>query len=278
MRVLRFVSVLLILSTATVLHAADAVPGRPYLALGDSVPFGFINNAGFAYLNPDNFIGYPSYVGQALLFDTVNASCPGETSGSFLSSSAPDRGCHFYRSQVPLHVAYSSSQMDFAVAFLKSHPQTKVVTIGIGANDVFLLEDQCAGDLSCVVSELPQVLAAVTTNLETILADLRGTGFKGTIVVVNYYSLDYSDANVTSIFTALNQALAAVAAQAGSPVADVFTAFQTAAGPAGGHTCNVGLLNASSQNQFVCDIHPSQSGQALIARTIEQTLVQARGQ
>lgn len=278
MRALRFVSILLILTTAIVLHAADAVPGRPYLALGDSVPFGFINNAGFAYLNPDNFIGYPNYVGRSLMFDTVNASCPGETSASFLSSSAPDRGCHLYRSQVPLHVAYSSTQLDFAVAFLKSHPETKVVTISIGANDVFLLEDQCAGDLSCVASELPQVLAAVTANLETILADVRAAGFKGTIVVVNYYSDDYSDANLTSIFTALNQALAAVAAPAGAPVADVFTAFQTAAGPAGGHTCNVGLLNASQQNEFVCDIHPSQSGQALIARTVEQTLVQARGQ
>jgi hypothetical protein len=38
----------------------------------------------------------------------------------------------------------------------------------------------------------------------------------------------------------------------------------------------VGLLNASPQNQFACDIHPSQSGQKLIARTVEQTDLAAR--
>jgi len=123
---------------------------------------------------------------------------------------------------------------------------------------------------------LPQVLAAVETNLATILGDLRAAGFKGIIVVVNYYSVDYSDVNETAIIAALNQALAAASARADTVVADVFTAFQTIAGPARGHTCNVGLLNASSEDQFACDIHPSQSGQKLIARTVEQSYLAAR--
>ena len=38
----------------------------------------------------------------------------------------------------------------------------------------------------------------------------------------------------------------------------VFTAFEDAAAAAGGLTCNAGLLNASSANQFTCDVHPSQ--------------------
>ena len=46
---------------------------------------------------------------------------------------------------------------------------------------------------------LPAVLANVAANLATILGDLRGTGFKGPIVVVNYYSTDYADANETGI-------------------------------------------------------------------------------
>jgi hypothetical protein len=108
------------------------------------------------------------------------------------------------------------------------------------------------------------------TNLETILGDLRAAGFKGIIVVVNYYSVDYSDSNETAITAALNQALATASAQMGTVLADVFTAFHAIAGLAGGHTCSVGLLNASPQDQFACDIHPSQSGQKLIARTVEQ--------
>jgi lysophospholipase L1-like esterase len=227
-------------------------------------------------VNPENFIGFPDYVGQALKRHTSNAACPGETSGSFLSSTAPDDGCRFYRSQVPLHVSYASTQLDFAVSFLKSHPQTRLVSIGLGANDVLLLRTQCADDPTCIALGLPQVLAAVETNLATILGDLRAAGFKGIIVVVNYYSVDYSDVNETAITAALNQTLAAASAQADTVVADVFTAFQAIAGPAGGHTCNVGLLNASPQDQFACDIHPSQSGQKLIARTVEQTYLAAR--
>jgi len=276
MRLSGFAPILLILSSAVALFAADSAGGRAYLALGDSVSFGFITNAGFEYVNPENFIGFPDYVGQTLKLHTSNAACPGETSGSFLSSTAPDDGCRFYRSQVPLHVNYTSTQLDFAVSFLKSHPETRVVSIGLGANDVLLLRAQCADDPTCIALGLPHVLFAVETNLITILSNLRAAGFKGIIVVVNYYSVDYSDTNETAITAALNQTLAAASAQAGSVVADVFTAFQGAAGPAGGHTCNVGLLNASPQNQFACDIHPSQSGQKLIARTVEQTYLAAK--
>jgi lysophospholipase L1-like esterase len=276
MRLLGFASVLLILSSSVALFAADSAAGRAYLALGDSVSFGFITNAGFEYVNPENFIGFPDYVGQTLKLHTSNAACPGETSDSFLSSTAPDDGCRFYRSQVPLHVSYTSTQLDFAVSFLKSHPETRVVSIGLGANDVLLLRTQCADDPTCIALGLPHVLFAVQTNLVTILSNLSAAGFKGIIVVVNYYSVDYSDTNETLITAALNQTLAAASAQAGSVVADVFTAFQAAAGPAGGHTCNVGLLNASPQNQFACDIHPSQSGQKLIARTVEQTYLAAK--
>ena len=275
MRLLKFAPILLFASSA--LFASNGTSVRPYLALGDSVSFGFITNAGFEYVNPENFVAFPNYVGQALKFSTSNAACTGETSGSFLSSAAPDDGCRFYRSQVPLHVSYSSTQLDFAVAFLKAHPNTRLVSVGLGANDVLLLQAQCAGDPTCIVLGLPQVLASVETNLATILSDLRATGFKGIIVVVNYYSVDYSDANQTAITAALNQALlTAASTQTATAVADVFTAFQSVAASAGGHTCNVGLLNASPQDQFTCDIHPSQSGHKLIARIVEQTYLAAR--
>jgi lysophospholipase L1-like esterase len=275
MRLLKFASILLFASSA--LFASDGASARPYLALGDSVSFGFITNAGFEYVNPENFVAFPNYVGQALNFSTNNAACPGETSGSFLSSAAPDDGCRSYRSQVPLHVSYSSTQLDFAVAFLKAHLNTRLVSVGLGANDVRLLQAQCGGEPTCIALGLPQVLAAVETNLATILGGLRATGFKGIIVVVNYYSVDYSDANQTAIIAALNQALrTAASTQTATVVADVFTVFQSVAASAGGHTCNVGLLNASPQEQFTCDIHPSQSGHKLIARIVEQTYLAAR--
>lgn len=263
---------LVVIATSTAVARPEERRGA-YLALGDSVTFGFITQAGFEYINADNFIGFPNYVGQ-LRFNSTDAACPGETTGSFLSSTAPDDGCRDYREQFPLHISYASTQLDFALAFLSSHPETRLVTVLLGANDLFLLEDACAGDPTCIANGLPQVLATISTNMQTILSDIRETGFKGAIVVVNYYSVDYSDAAGTQLTQLLNQALATSAAAQSVVVADVFTAFQVAASGAfaGGNTCRAGLLNALPQNQLTCDVHPSQSGQLLIARVVEHTL------
>ena len=61
-------------------------------------------------------------------------------------------------------------------------------------------------------------------------------------------------------------------------VADAFTAFLHAAAPAGGKTCRAGLLNASPQNQLTCDVHPSQSGQKLLAETVDDEYHAATGE
>ena len=124
------------------LLTAGAVAARDHedaLALGDSVVFGFITQAGFEYVNPDNFIGYPEYLNVFDDVDFTNAACPGETTGSFLSSTAPDNGCRNFRSLAPLHVAYGSTQFNFAKDFLSHHRDVRLVTIGLGANDLFLL-------------------------------------------------------------------------------------------------------------------------------------------
>ena len=228
----RILFLLLILATLTASLSAQGASQPRYLALGDSVTFGFMNNAGFEYVNAANFIGFPTYAGLGANMNVVNAACPGETTGSFISSSGIDNGCREFRTLgAQLHVSYSSTQLDFALAFLKSHPQTRLVTVGLGADDLFLLNIACSGDLTCIRTGL----ATVTANMETILSDLRGTGFTGTIIVVNYYSTDYSNPIQTGIITLLNQALAAAAAQQGAVVADVFRAFQSATG--GGNTC-----------------------------------------
>jgi len=276
--VVRMRTVLSILCLVLV-AAGAAMPGdsssRPYLALGDSVVFGFINNAGYEYGNPENFVGFPDYVGRRLKLNDFNAACPGETTGSFLSETAPDIGCRAFKVLAPLHVDYPSTQAEYALAFLAKHPETRLVTILLGANDVFLLQDFCMGDQTCFANGLPQVLATVSTNIATILDKIRDAGYKGIIVVANYYSLDYTDASGTQITELLNQAVSVPAQAKGVVVADVFTAFYTAASVAGGETCKAGLLNASAQNQFTCDVHPSQSGQKLIARAVDAAFASA---
>lgn len=221
-----------------------------YLALGDSIAFGYINQAGFEYFNPQNFVGYPDWTSLALSLNLANASCPGETSGSFLSSNAPDNGCRLYRQHVPLHVDYGSAttQMEYATAFLQQHGGTGLVTIQVGSNDVALLEQACNYDPTCIAKGLPQVLATAAANMATILGGLRATGYAGPIVIANYYSTDYSNQSVTQVIYALNLAITSPAPLFGAVVADVFSAFQAAASQAGGKTCVAGLLNVALED------------------------------
>jgi len=253
--------------------SAVAEGGGLYLALGDSVVFGYITQAGYEYGNPHNFIGYPDYVGQSLRLAATNAACPGEATGGFISPTGADNGCRPFRALAPLHVSYAGNQLAFATAFLKAHRNTRLVTVGLGANDAFLLQKACAPspDPLCIQKGLPALLGTIGANMHNILHALRATGFHGVLMVVNYYSLDYTDAANTGLTVALNQAISAPAAADKAVVADEFSAFQGAASLAGGKTCNAGLLNASPSNQFLCDVHPSQSGQQLLAATIVNT-------
>ncbi len=274
----RTAALAIVMAGATTLASATPplAPGNgTFLALGDSVAFGIIAGDGPAYVNPKNFIGYPDYVGGDLRLDNADAACPGETSSSFIFSTGADNGCRAFRASFPLHVSYTSTQLNFALNFLATHKQTRLVTIQLGANDGFLLQKSCNGDPACIQAGLPQALATLRLNMDTILRSLPATGFRGVLIVVNYYSLDYTDPQQTGLTVLLNQTLAAVAAANGAVVADAFTAFQTAASTpfAGGKTCKAGLLNVKPLDamQTSCDEHPSQSGQQLLADTVEAT-------
>jgi len=275
----RVVSRLFLAAALCIAGAASAEDRRDALILGDSVAFSYIASVGYEYFytNPDNFVGFSDDLGLLFRLDVVNASCPGETTGSFLSSTAADNGCRGYRSLFPLHVPYQSTQLAFATAYLKSHRAVRLVTITLGANDGLLLEESCATNPNppaCIEAGAPAMLAMVAENIGKILGAVRATGYSGAIVVTNYYSLDYSDAAGTALTAALNAAIATPASAYGAVVADVFTAFQTvAAKPAfGGKTCNTGLLNPDVYEQFVCNIHPAQTGHRLIAKTIAHAL------
>jgi len=282
MNISRVVSRLFLLAALCIGTAVTAQDRRGALVLGDSIAFSYIASVGYDYFytDPDNFIGFPDDLGRRFHLDVVNGACPGETTGSFLSSTAADYGCRAFRSLYPLHADYKSTQIDFATSYLKYHPGVRLVTITLGANDGFLLEASCASNPTpllveqCIEAGAPAVLAAVAENIATILGDLRATGYAGAIVVTNYYSLDYSDAAGTALTGDLNAAIAAPASAFGAVVADVFTAFKTVAFKTafGGKTCNTGLLNPDVYTPYVCNDHPAQTGHRLIAKTIAEAL------
>jgi lysophospholipase L1-like esterase len=260
-------------AAATGPSAAGRSAAETYLALGDSIGFGYRPRESDAtYADAGDFTGYPELIGADLGLRVLNAACPGETTASFLDVTAPSNGCEGgpgsgsgYRTSFPLHVEYDSadqSQLDYAVSTLQGTPGVALVTLQLGANDGFLCQarttDQCA-------SEVAGVAATVQANLDTALKALRTRGgYGGPIVVLTYYALDYADDRAAPT-RVLNSGIEQAAAANGATVASGFAAFQRAAEAAGGSPVQAALV-------FPDDVHPTEQGQRLLAAAVEAVL------
>jgi len=245
-----------------------ASSGGNYLALGDSVPFGYHNVTDLAvYANPHNLVGYPELLAKETHRRLTNASCPGETSGSFIDPTSDVYKCEGpggYRTNFPLHVAYPGSQLAFAVHYLRTTHDVRLVTLQIGANDVFLCQsataDQCTSP-----AEQQAVLARVHENIERIVTTLRHQGhYHGRLVVVDYYALDYADPTAVQGAEALDRAIDTAAADRGAAVASGFRAFAAIALARGaGDSRAAGLVRPAP------DVHPTPFGQDLLEDAVQ---------
>ncbi|MFN0104461.1 MAG: SGNH/GDSL hydrolase family protein [Bryobacteraceae bacterium] len=245
-----------------------------YLALGDSVSFGY--DPTVTSPTPDKFVGYPEAVAaiKKLLKSKklANASCPGQSSASFLIGGF-DNGCEDFKRTIGLHTDYSGTQASFAVSQLLGNKHIDLVTLSIGGNDLLLLQKQCEGQPdfpACVEAGLPAVLNLYGQNLTQILSTLRGSGkYDRTLVLLKYFSPS-ADPLFLKAIAALNQVMTQVGTQFGVHFADGFAAFYFASIPSGGDPCAAGLLVRLSPT--VCDVHPSPKGRDLLAAAVLLTL------
>jgi lysophospholipase L1-like esterase len=272
----------LALLSAAVLFGLAAVPAHAsegeYLALGDSVAFGFsplLVNAGLAG-NPSVFVGYPDVVAQRLGLQLTNASCPGETSGGFIDrTAAADYLCIPYVTAFPLHVSYSTSQLAFALNFLATHHDVQLVTMDIGANDVFKLQVACNKDPACINASLLTVLQNIDINLRFIYGEIRNVAhYQGVIVTLSYYGLTYDSAGQMAT-NALNAPIIDATNATGGIVASGFDAFETRALAHDGSSCAAKLLIELPTE--LCDVHPSPQGRNALAGAIVQTVEKTNG-
>ncbi|HEX6351048.1 MAG TPA: SGNH/GDSL hydrolase family protein [Candidatus Dormibacteraeota bacterium] len=249
--------------------AAEGGQGLSYLALGDSVPFGF--NPLVDASNVGNFTGYPEIVAKALSLEDVNATCPGEATGGFLSLTGTDNVCRPYRAAFPLHVSYSGTQMDFALNYLATHKHTRLVTLTLGANDYFrFLKDCAVGPTfgTCALG-FGGMLALTQANLSTIFARIRAAGYDGTLIGVTYYALNYVTGAAGTL--ALDAPMVAAVTGAGGLVASGFDAWEASAFQRGaGDSCAAGLLIALPAGG--CDVHPTPLGRDLLAQKVLDTI------
>jgi lysophospholipase L1-like esterase len=267
-------------ATRTAARAAPLTPGSRYLSLGDSVTFGY-EEPGVVpapnYHNASSFHGYPEQLGAAQHVTVANPACPGETSSSLIDATAQSNGCEnspggssaSYRKHFPLHVHYKGSQLAYALAYLHAHHNVRLVSLMIGANDYFVCvettKDGCAR-----ASEQHAVLDRISRNVRRILSDIRNkAGYHGQLAVVNYYSLNYSVAAVNAQSMTLNRVMDAAAKPFHVVVADGYGELKAAAAQSAGSSCNAGLLTQLG-TPGKCGIHPSYTGQALLAQALEK--------
>jgi hypothetical protein len=159
--------------------------------------------------------------------------------------------------------------LEFAVSQLTTNKHISLVTLGIGGNDLLLLEQQCLapGVLSfpaCVSALLPGVLQSYGANLTAILASIRAE-YNGTVVLVTSYSPSADPLFIEAV-GALDFTMTQVGMNFGVKVADEFTAFQIASAPFNGDPCAAGLLVRLTAT--TCDVHPSPAGRELLAATV----------
>jgi lysophospholipase L1-like esterase len=232
------------------------VPGSQYLALGDSVTFGYREATTVPapnYRDPSSFIGYPQLVGAALRLKVANAACSGETSSSLINVTAGSNGCENhpppittpteqYRTYFPLHVSYRGSQLRFAMKYLRSHRNVRLVSLMIGANDVFRCEETTKD--GCLSSaEQQSVETTVASNVRLILSSIRNRAhYRGQLVIVNYYSLDYSNALINGVIGALNGAVDTAAKPFRVLIANGYGQFYQGSLHSGANPCTAGLL------------------------------------
>ena len=257
--------------------------GSTYLALGDSVTFGYEEPQVVPapnYADASSFIGFPELLGQELHLKVVNAACSGETSSSLIDPTAQSNGCENsvgnpnvgYRTQFPLHVSYSGSQLAFAVSYLKKHKSVRLVSLMIGANDGFVCQETTA-DHCASLPEQAALAAGIEKNVGTILTAIRKRAhYNGQIAILNYYSLNYADSTNTAAIAGINQALDGAAKPFHVEIADGFGELQTAAAHSGGNSCTAGLLTQLSGASTPCGIHPSYAGASLLAQALEKAI------
>ncbi len=243
--------------------ASSEETSTTYLALGDSVAFGFDP---LVDLNRDKVTGYPEALAAARGLDVTNLACPGEASGGFMSPTGADNHCRENREAYPLHADYGGTQLQAAVDFLDAHPETSLVTIDIGANDVFLLDHICNRDFNCILTNFVATASAYNSNLAFIYTQLRKV-YAGPLVALSIYNPYPADTTAQYALDRINTILTEQTTAHGGTVADGMTAFTTASN---NDPCASGLLIALPEGG--CDVHPTPEGAQVLADAIDSTM------
>lgn len=237
--------------------------GGRYLALGDSVPFGFSPELEDPWI-PDRFVGYPELIAQQTRLKTTNLSCPGQTAQAIISRTAVDDGCFDFRDAARaegitvLHSEYSGTQLEAALEAVRSDRPPTLISIQGGGNEFRMCAFDDPNPERCLDAALPKV----TQSLRQAATHLRAAGYRGRLVLVGYHLLPGLEPQMRR----LNRAIKRAVRKSHVAFADAARPFERYARRHHGDICTTGLLAKNPDGS--CDIHPSLAGHRLLATAV----------
>lgn len=273
--------------------------GKTYLALGDSLAYGFHQaqfEAEFPNINPASFNdGYVDDFGAALKFfkpglSIINDGCPGETTETMINGSGIPGFCAGGPTGTPfpdvwLHHPYpTSSQLSDALAILAANHNVSPITLDIGANDLLQFERSVCGfpaKFTCTEAQVAAEFAHVAANVYSILVQLRAAAPGAQIVLLGLYNPfptvlppPGADKSTAAFNAALRSVVAKVPGTSFANPLPLFNPSGSFGGPETGDIpticaftgmCPGGAFNPASPK---ADIHPTKLGYSVLAGVI----------
>ena len=241
-------------------RAAEA-PESYYLALGDSMAYGFQPTK--ADRPPSQVdTGYVDVIAARLRKHApnqrvVNYGCPGESTVTFANG-----GCDWLKGGGKLHDAFSGSQLEAAQSFLQAHPgQVSPITMTLWGGDLFPLSQNRR--------HARQAIAAFGSRFTAILKQLRAAAPNAEIVVSGAWDPEADRlAQTEPLYRSADAAIKRAAAASHVRVANMFPALDGTGSLKARQARLCRLTFYCSQNG---DPHPTDAGYRVMADAFTAT-------
>ena len=235
------------------------LPQRYYLALGDSMAFGFQPtkaNKPPSKLAPATFhTGYVDVFAARLRklspkIQVVNYGCPGESTVTFTRG-----GCDWLKEGGKLHDAFRGSQLKAVEAFLRAHPgKVSPITVTLWGADL--------APLSSKGKHAQGAIASFAKRIASILRQLRATAPSSEIIVTGAWNPEADRlVQVEPLYRSVDAAIKRAATASRERVANMFAGLN-------------GTGNVKTQQARLCrltffcskeDPHPTDAGYRAMA-------------
>jgi lysophospholipase L1-like esterase len=229
-------------------------PQSYYLALGDSISYGFQPpNAGVRPSAVES--GYVDVFAARMRklapdIQVVNYGCPGESTVTFVRGDCPWLG-----EGKKLHDAFRGPQLQAALSFLRAHPgEVSPITLTLWGNDL--------APLSAKGTSAPRAIASFASRFAAILRQLRVAAPRAEIIVTGAWNPEADRITQAGpLYRSLGNAIAQAAAASRARVANMLVVLN-------------GTGSARSQKARLCsrtffcskgDPHPTDAGYRAMA-------------